>query len=168
MMLLWLPNRPNNVPKFATHHVGVGGIVLSGDDILVVKEHPPMNKAWKFPGGYAELGEHFGDAAVREVWEETRVKCEFSHVLTVRHSHNEQFGRSNLYVACVLHALSRDITLDDEIEDARWMPVQEFCTGPLSLMTAFIAKLVASRHSGFSEIQMQYPDQVPFKLYHNK
>jgi ADP-ribose pyrophosphatase YjhB (NUDIX family) len=170
VLMMWLPSGDCKVPKFATHHCGVGGVVLSGDNVLVVKEHPPYNKHWKFPGGYAELGEDFGDAAVREVWEETGVRASFSHVLTMRHSHEEQFGRSNLYVVCVLHALTTDILLDAEIEAAQWMPLDSFRNALAhSPMTSLVTDLVIERNAGMKEIHMQYPlaGRLPFKLYHS-
>lgn len=169
-MMLWLAPGESKVPTFATHHVGVGAVVKSGNDVLVVKEHPPMNKFWKFPGGYANLGEHFGETAVREVMEETGVKSEFSHVLSLRHSHEEQFGRSNIYVVCVLNALSKEILLDTEIEAAEWMPLETFRDNVShSPMTSLITDLAIQENEGLKEVQMQYPiaGRLPFKLYHS-
>lgn len=171
MLLKWLPEGECKVPKFATHHCGVGGVVLSGDNILVVKEHPPLNQNWKFPGGYVELGENFGDAAVREVFEETGVKATFSHVLTIRNSHASAFGRSNLYVACLLNAVTTDIYLDDEIEAAQWMPIRTFReSASQSLMTSLITDLVLEKNAGLNEVHMQYrgAGELPFKLYHGQ
>ena len=67
VLTLWLAEGNSRIPTYATHHCGVGGIVVSGNELLVVKERPPHNKIWKFPGGYVDLGEDFGDAIVREV-----------------------------------------------------------------------------------------------------
>ena len=39
---------------------------------------------WKFPGGMVDKGESLGDAAVREVWEETGIKAEFIGILGMR------------------------------------------------------------------------------------
>ena len=36
-----------------------------------------MKDLWKLPGGHVESNESIGDAAVREVWEETGVKTKF-------------------------------------------------------------------------------------------
>ena len=48
-LLLWLREDTCKVPPFATHHCGVGGLVLKKDKILVVKEHGRDSK-WKLPG----------------------------------------------------------------------------------------------------------------------
>ena len=45
-------------------------------------------------------GEDIGTAAAREIKEETGIQSVFQSVLTLRHSHNIQFGRSDMYVIC--------------------------------------------------------------------
>ena len=51
-----------------------------------------MMKMWKFPGGLAEDGEQIGEAAVREVWEETGIKTKFIKLLGFREIENSSFG----------------------------------------------------------------------------
>jgi hypothetical protein len=50
-MLLWLDdNTECKVPPFATHHCGVGGVVINNNnEILLVKEKS-KNSTWKLPG----------------------------------------------------------------------------------------------------------------------
>jgi len=55
--------------------VGVGGLVLNGDRILLVKRgYPPSKGYWSIPGGHVELGETIYRAAVRETLEETGIE----------------------------------------------------------------------------------------------
>ncbi len=52
--------------------LGVGTVVLRGDEVLLVKRSkPPFAGAWSLPGGALEWGERAEDAARREVREET-------------------------------------------------------------------------------------------------
>jgi 8-oxo-dGTP pyrophosphatase MutT (NUDIX family) len=115
----------------ASHYVGAGAVVLSDEnDLLVVKErhrNPKYSKFYKLPGGLVDEGEHIVDAAIREVREETGIEAEFEALTCFRHIHHLNFGKSNLYFICRMRPLTYDITIDEgEIEEAFWMPVEEF------------------------------------------
>ncbi|CAK0827187.1 unnamed protein product, partial [Prorocentrum cordatum] len=89
------------------HEVGVGGLVLDGGGrVLCVRERAGpsagLEDFWKLPGGLVDAGEDLGDAAVREVLEETGVRTAFECVATVRESHSGRFGCTDLYAICVL------------------------------------------------------------------
>lgn len=178
-MLMWLPHNVEcKVPPFATHHLGVGGVVLVPSDnpadagaskILVVKEKSKIG-GWKLPGGYANLGEGFGEAAVREVFEETGIRSIFHEVLTVRHSHNIQFGRSDLYVICRLTLDQKDLAIkvDSEIEDAAWVTLKDFRADTLHPMLQTVADMLIAQKTGYKESTMPslVPGRKTFKLYH--
>jgi len=57
--------------------VGVGGIVLKGDKVLLVKrgKQPGYGK-WSIPGGMVELGETLQEAIQREIREECSIEVE--------------------------------------------------------------------------------------------
>lgn len=119
------------IPPFATHTIGVGGLVINDNNELLtirekgqVKTHPHN---WKFPGGMLDPYEHFEQGVMREVMEETGIKTKFSHLIGFRHHHQGQFTTSNIYAVCRLHPLTFDITIQEsEIADARWFPVEDY------------------------------------------
>lgn len=124
----WIhPSEPDRIPPYATHQVGVGGVVYDAgtDEVLMVRE-PEKTFGWKFPGGLADRGEDFGATACREVREEVGLDTEFQSLLTLRHSHNVGFGVSDVYILCRLRPLGRELKIDPtEIVEARWMAVDE-------------------------------------------
>lgn len=123
------------IPPYATHYVGVGGVVV--DDrarVLVVSEthRPDLTRPfWKLPGGLLDPGEHFVAGAQREIREETGIETAFLHLVGLWHGHSYLFGASGLYAVFRLQPLSTDIRpCAREIEDCRWMPLADYLASP--------------------------------------
>ncbi|CAB9502340.1 X motif 6 [Seminavis robusta] len=135
---LWLRQESSLVPEFATHHIGVGGIVInSRDEILCVREQGKNFLPWKIPGGLSHLGEHIDQAAVREVLEETGIQTTFRNVLCFRHTHGLANGRSDIYFVCRLDPIEQEdvdgtviipepVPQEAEIAATAWVPYDEF------------------------------------------
>ena len=125
----------SRIPCFATHQVGVGAVVIhsNSNQILCVRELRKNYRPYKLPTGLAELGEDLDQAVTREVKEETGIDTVFDGVLGVRHTHGMQFKRSDLFFVCRLSPLLDDdgslpepVPQSGEIEDACWLPVDEY------------------------------------------
>jgi len=119
------------IPPFATHYIGAGGVVLNEDsELLLVCERyrrPGQPPFYKLPGGALQAGEHLADAVVREVLEETGVRTRFDALVCFRHWHGYRYGKSDIYFVCRLSPLSREITMQvEEIEECIWMPSEQF------------------------------------------
>lgn len=135
---LWLKDGQSKIPLFATHNVGVGGLVVnSRNEILCVRELRRNYLPWKTPTGLADLGEPIEDAAVREVYEETGIRTEFHSVLGFRQTHGLAHGRSDLFFVCRLEPIEHvdregKVVIPDpviqpcEIETAAWIPLDEY------------------------------------------
>ena len=174
---MWLPASECKVPSYASHHLGVAGAVVIPNEndptdrkLLVVREKSKLND-WKLPGGYSNLGEDFGDAAQREIFEETGIKSVFKSVLTLRNSHNIQFGCSDIYVICrmiIEDPKKIEITIDSEVDDAKWMSLKEFQMTAKNPMLKVVAKLLIEDSPGLTETTMAstVPNRSPYKLYH--
>ena len=137
---------PSKIPEFATHHVGVGAVVInSRDEILCIRELRKNYHPWKIPTGLADLGESIHDAAEREVLEETGISATFHSVLSIRHSHGMSNGRSDLFFICRLIPDNNEDNDDNgnggdgndnnirtpvpqacEIAEAKWLPLSEY------------------------------------------
>ena len=118
-------------PPYATHYIGVGGVVLNeAKELLVVSERYRRRSAgpsYKLPGGALHPGEHLVDGVIREIKEETGVRTKFESVVCFRHWHGYRFGKSDIYFVCRLSPLSESISRQvEEIDECRWMPVEEY------------------------------------------
>ena len=134
MMTQWLPNSLNKMPGFATHYVGVGGVVLNHDKtkLLCIQEAKPpteLGRLWKLPGGLVETGESIEQAVVREVWEETGIRAKFTSILGFRELLKYQWGQQDLYMVCMLEVEKGNETIDiqmpEEIHTADWIPLTQ-------------------------------------------
>ena len=131
LMLTYRLEKEALIPSFATHFIGVGGVVLnSRDELLVVSEQHRRDKSrpsYKLPGGALHQGEHIVDGVIREVYEETGVETAFEKLVCFRHWHGYRYGKSDIYMICRLSPLSHDITKqDEEIDECLWMSVTDY------------------------------------------
>uniref|UniRef100_A0A7S4AY20 Nudix hydrolase domain-containing protein n=1 Tax=Pseudo-nitzschia australis TaxID=44445 RepID=A0A7S4AY20_9STRA len=125
---------PSKVPEFATHHVGVGAVVInSRNEILCIRELRKNYHPWKIPTGLADLGESIHDAAEREVLEETGITASCHSILSFRHTHGMANGRSDLFFVCRLIPKEDDngsvqtpVPQACEIAEAKWIPLSEY------------------------------------------
>ncbi len=125
------------------------------------------------PGGLCDVGEELGDAVAREVREETGIEAELKSVLTFRHSHNIQFGRSDIYVVCMMNLKDANLSLKldgDEILEAKWMSLDELETvnkAPLMKVVIDILRGGDNKQPGLVETTLAsiVPGRKPFKLY---
>ena len=119
------------IPPYATHYIGVGGVVVnSARELLVVSERyrrRGRGPSFKLPGGALHPGEHLVDGVIREVFEETGVRTRFEALACLRHWHGYRFGKSDIYFVSRLSPLSLEISMQEsEIEECLWMPLEEY------------------------------------------
>ena len=131
VMLTLALEKGAHVPPYATHYIGIGGVVINEkDELLVVSERyrsSGRGPSYKLPGGALQSGEHLADAAVREVLEETGVNTVFDSISFFRHWHGYRYGKSDIYFVAKLIPLSDEITMqEEEISECLWMPVSDF------------------------------------------
>lgn len=77
-------------------------------------------------GGLCDLGEHIHKAAIREVYEETGMQCEYSDLLLIRETNKTKFGRPDIYFAFLLKCIKFEIKLDkQEVSELKWLPLKD-------------------------------------------
>ena len=160
------------VPPFASHYIGIGGVVINSDkEILVVREkyvrRGQVNQL-KLPGGAINSNEHLVDGVIREVLEETGVKTEFVSISSFRHIHEYRYRKSDIYFVALLKPLSNKITPQtEEIEECKWMPLQEYLNSlEISDFNKIVVKSTLVKPNFASKLIHEYrsPDLYEFFL----
>lgn len=143
LMKTWLPtDEKDMLPSYANQYLGSAGFVINeAGQVLVVKEKFSQRPQWKLPGGMSDAGEDIGEAARREVFEETGIKAEFVSILAFRHQHNFRHGCSDLYFVSLMKAKTTEIKpCRQEIAECCWMDVDEYMAQDISEANLYFAK----------------------------
>ncbi len=133
-----------------------GGVVVRGDEVVVivpVKRDANGNKVLGLPKGHADGDETPEQAAKREVREETGIEAELVDELgDVQYSYTRGRRRVEKLVRFYLFEYrSGDVAdHDHEIEDARWMPLEEAVhaltyTGEREMVSRALSRAAADR-----------------------
>jgi 8-oxo-dGTP diphosphatase len=91
---------------------------VHGVEILVV--HRPAYGDWTFPKGKCEPGESDEDCALREVEEETGLRCELDDELPSTSYHDGR-GRPKEVRYWRLRVVVGELRYDHEVDEARWV-----------------------------------------------
>ena len=104
-----------------------GGVVVrhaenGASEVLVV--HRPAYDDWSFPKGKCEDGESEEEAAVREVEEETGLRCRLEHELTTTRYHDAR-GRPKTVRYWLVTPVGGRLEAANEVDDVRFVPFAE-------------------------------------------
>jgi 8-oxo-dGTP pyrophosphatase MutT (NUDIX family) len=103
-----------------------GGVVMrTGESELeVLLVHRPRYDDWTFPKGKALEGESDEACALREVEEETGLRCELGEELPETR-YVDARGRSKRVRYWTMRPVAGDVEFVSEVDDARWLSVDE-------------------------------------------
>jgi 8-oxo-dGTP pyrophosphatase MutT (NUDIX family) len=98
-----------------------GGVVRRGGEIAIV--HRSRYDDWSLPKGKLDPGESLEDAAIREVEEETGMRCRLGDHLGST-EYRDRNGRRKLVDFWEMEAESGSFTPNDEVDQMRWVPLE--------------------------------------------
>ena len=104
-----------------------GGVVVrdgeAGTEVCVV--HRPRYNDWTFPKGKLDPGESFEDAALREVEEETGLRCTLeSELPSTEYRDNKDRPKIVRYWQMEVDE-DPGFVPNDEVDELRWLPMAE-------------------------------------------
>ena len=100
-----------------------GGVVLNDAlDVLVV--HREQYDDWSFPKGKAERDERDEDCALREVEEETGLRCALGDELPAT-EYVDAKGRPKRVRYWLMRPIGGELAYRHEVDDARWVSYDE-------------------------------------------
>ena len=92
----WLRQVTPGVAGYATPKISVGAVVGNeAGELLLIRRAD--SGVWLMPTGWADVGYSPAEIAVKEVWEETSVRCEPSRLIAVLDSMQQRITRRPFY-----------------------------------------------------------------------
>ena len=106
--------------------LAAGGLVLRelGATRQVLIVHRPHRHDWSFPKGHLDAGESFEQAALREVEEETGMRCALLNAVAPVH-YLDSRGRPKEVRYWTMARLEGDFQVNEEVDVVRWVAVEE-------------------------------------------
>jgi 8-oxo-dGTP diphosphatase len=95
-----------------------GGVIVRDGQVALV--HRPEYDDWTLPKGKLDPGEDFAEAALREVEEETGLRCELGAELPSTH-YRDSKGRPKVVRYWRMVPVSGEFEPNDEVDEVRWL-----------------------------------------------
>ena len=113
--------------------IGVAGIVIEGDRVLLVQRgHEPQKGKWSVPGGALEVGETISEGVRRELREETGLEVQVGRLVEVfeRISERDDEGVRHHYVILdyMCEPCGGELAAGGDAADARWVGRNELAS----------------------------------------
>jgi 8-oxo-dGTP diphosphatase len=102
-----------------------GGIVRRDGEVLVI--HRPKYDDWSFPKGKLDEGESWEDGALREVEEETGLRCSLGPEVAST-SYTDSRGRPKVVRYWLMQPESGEFAPTDEVDEIAWLSPEDAVT----------------------------------------
>lgn len=103
-----------------------GVIKNDSGEILIVKRHPKSRtdpEMWELPGGKVERGEHFADALVREIKEETNLDVNVGDFCEA--VQNDYMHKRTVQLMMYLDDVTGNVKISDEHTEFMWASIEK-------------------------------------------
>jgi 8-oxo-dGTP diphosphatase len=104
-----------------------GGVLWrrpEGSDVEIAVVHRPRYDDWSLPKGKLDEGEGFEEAALREVWEETGMRCTLGREIGETH-YEDRKGRPKVVRYWEMRDCDGEFRPNDEVDELRWVPIDD-------------------------------------------
>ena len=113
--------------NMAFYGLTMRGVIKNTDDeILILKRHPKSKtdpEMWELPGGKVEKGEHFTDALIREIKEETSLDCEVGDFCEA--VQNDYMHKRTVQLIMYLENIEGNVKISEEHTEFMWASLKQ-------------------------------------------
>ena len=113
--------------NMAFYGLTMRGVIKNTDnEILILKRHPKSKtdpEMWELPGGKVEKGEHFTDALIREIKEETSLDCEVGDFCEA--VQNDYMHKRTVQLIMYLENAEGDVKISEEHTEFMWASLEQ-------------------------------------------
>lgn len=111
---------------FRNPGVGVAGVAIVGDEILMVRRGPTSTMAgkWCIPCGYLDYGEEVRAGAAREVREESGLDVEVGDVMWVASNFHDP-AKLTVGIWFAVTVVGGELKAGDDAVEAGWFPLDD-------------------------------------------
>lgn len=131
--------------QYAATGIGVGALILRGEEVLLVERGIPPVGRWTIPSGWIEQDDTLEMAVIREVKEETGLDCVPQGIICMRNIPKE--SRNELYVCFLCEVAPDAVPVPDgeESTQARFVHPDKFDSIDLSVFSRFVIEQYRAR-----------------------
>ena len=115
------------IVNMAFYGLTMRGVIKNTDnEILILKRHPKSKtdpEMWELPGGKVEKGEHFTNALIREIKEETNLDCEVGDFCEA--VQNDYMHKRTVQLIMYLENIEGDVKISEEHTEFMWADLEK-------------------------------------------
>ena len=115
------------IVNMAFYGLTMRGVIKNTDnEILILKRHPQSKtdpEMWELPGGKVEKGEHFTNALIREIKEETNLDCEVGDFCEA--VQNDYMHKRTVQLIMYLENIKGDVKISEEHTEFMWADLEK-------------------------------------------